>query len=1156
MADELCGRTLGEFVLGEKFAEGGCGDLYRCSQPSLKREAVIKVLREGRRGDDEAERRFMREAQLASRLDHHYAAHVYAFGVERQDGLRWIAMELVPGVTLDQWLRSHGPMSLDQFVPLFECIAEVVQAAHTCGIVHRDLKASNVMVIERAGRLIPKLLDFGIAKLSSEDPAPGPTSASEGCFVTNAEPAAGHEVTRTGSGGPELITPPNAGIGSAPYMSPEQWDDPRTAGPASDIYSLGVLAYRALAGRLPFTAQTQHEWRQQHFTAEVPPVGGDLPPALDRIFQRALAKIPAGRPLSTIELASEFRVALMASERAMLRSLAQQWDARARSPSLLLSGDVLTGVERWTRRAPSPVLSDLECSFVAASHRRARRSIWIRRLAGVLVATFVLVAFLNHQVMETRAARRLADAIATQADFEQGRSALLHDEPDAGRHLAAAYLRDHSPSTAFMLARAVQPRLAERARFSSTFERMWSATFSPDGKRVITTDDRNAQVWDAQTYQLLFTLNHGDVVYQAVYSADGAKLVTGCADGAVRVWDPATGVLVRELRREKLKPSYYVIALSPDGKLVAGVDPGGIDPGLAHVWEIDTGRPIAELQDATPSSFPSLSFSSDGRWLAMGTGNDVQVFDTRTWALAHKISGPGILTLSWDPQGAHLATGTADGDASIWTIPSGGRVHRLRELGEPIGAVAFSPDGRRIVAGGRDGSVQVWDASSAKLLSQGNHLRSKVLSVEFDRASSLIAAASSSGSVSVSDAATGMPITMLDGPSAVVRVAHFDPTSQRVVGASWDGTARIWDATAPYLRWSSSTTSASVDACGLITSLKPDGRLLAVACSREPTRVWDTARNLLVAELPSTTPAGNGFAFAYPAVSETGDRAAIASGNNVEIYELPTARLVRTVKHASPVAAIAFASSGRDIVSGALDGSVIVTRDSGALTALPTSTSAEIDAVGFLPDGRVVVADALRHVTLYNSLGASEGHFETRERVATLRMSPDSRHLVTVSSFTGKVVAPELWDVQHYRAVASLDAGGQGPVYSARFLAADQIITGCGDGSFRLWDARTGEFRRKYRGGSRFVVDATLSADRTMLIGGGGDGQLRFWEFSSGRLLWKMQAHRSHLVGVHVDGADIVTRGFSGDITRWSLPNPERVIEACDRDARCAIVTQ
>ena len=163
--DDLTGREIGGYVLGERIGEGGFGAVYGCKQVGLGREAVIKVLHQRLRRSDVIVQRFLREALLASRLDHPYAAHVYAFGIEEHDSLLWIAMERVHGVTLAQWLNTHGPMSLPQLVAFFARIAEVVQTAHDRGIVHRDLKPSNVMVIERAGKLLPKLLDFGVAKL-------------------------------------------------------------------------------------------------------------------------------------------------------------------------------------------------------------------------------------------------------------------------------------------------------------------------------------------------------------------------------------------------------------------------------------------------------------------------------------------------------------------------------------------------------------------------------------------------------------------------------------------------------------------------------------------------------------------------------------------------------------------------------------------------------------------------------------------------------------------------------------------------------------------------------------------------------------------------------------------------------------------------------
>ena len=162
--DPLAGRTIGDFVIRDKIGEGGFGAIYLAEQPALAREAVIKLLHGLNRAGEAATERFLREARLASRLEHPYAAHIYSFGVE-PDGLLWIAMERVRGQPLDRWLETTGPMPLEQFVPLLERICEVVHSAHEQGIIHRDLKPSNVMVVSHAGRYLPKLLDFGIARL-------------------------------------------------------------------------------------------------------------------------------------------------------------------------------------------------------------------------------------------------------------------------------------------------------------------------------------------------------------------------------------------------------------------------------------------------------------------------------------------------------------------------------------------------------------------------------------------------------------------------------------------------------------------------------------------------------------------------------------------------------------------------------------------------------------------------------------------------------------------------------------------------------------------------------------------------------------------------------------------------------------------------------
>jgi WD40 repeat protein/serine/threonine protein kinase len=1442
--DDLSGRKLGEFLLLARIGEGGFGAVYCCAQPMLGREVVVKVLHRRLRRRDVIVQRFLREAQLASRLDHPYAAHVYAFGVEKRDRLLWIAMERVHGVTLAEWLKAHGPMPLGQFVAFFERIAAVVQTAHEGGIVHRDLKPSNVMVIERAGEILPKLLDFGVAKLVDGTllpeglpdldnlPLPALDELSGNSPASGGTPP-GKSTVSDPPGPPHpddhRLTQHNHTVGSPPYISPEQWGNAVTVGPASDLYALAVVAFEALTGRRPFEGETVAAYAALHRRGTVPALGGSFPPALDQMFQRALAKRPEDRFRSALELAGELRAASgigatradlpriehdvrdawlaaaprplaeslaklddahnahqardvadglvrtllryllamtlvmnahvheedgdpallelvlaldrrelgvdkcirllrllvhrlagprgastvpelidmltpkpggtdaldpifalyttidhAASEEAVrlrllrlipvltqllraatfvidyvlvvprnhaaerwtgqrrqprapadvaggelveghpmlldragqvcldlwplvqavapvegaepelflleghgprgsllmaapsglehhdaiagdwvtahviaeieaktrmreeLRIAARQWQDRGRPKELLWRGEVIADFERWARRTSGAAsIGGLEALFVAASRRAARRARWSRRLlVAAIAATAVGIveygAMLQtrHAQEQARMAREFAERSVTQAKVEEGRQALLHDEfAEAQLHLSEAHRRgDDSFGVRFMLSRALQPLLAEQARFTASAGHMWSATFSPDGRQIVTTDDACARIWDAQTHRLLFTLPHGDTVYQAVYRGDGTRLITAGGDATVRIWNTANGALLRGLTHEGKASRYYAAAISPDGRLVAAIDIAG---AVVDVWDAASGALLAALRNDA-SGFPSIAFSSGARWLATSGGNDVRVFDTHTWSQALTIAGPRIHALSFDPTGPRLATGSAVGDVSLWELPSGTRAQHLREIGEPVNAIAFSPDGQLVATGGGDGAEQIWQARSGALQSQLNALRSKILMIEFDPTSKIVVAAGASGTVVVADAALGMPVTTLEGPRSVVRTAHFDPDSRRVVGSSWDGTALVWDATSPYRRWSSPPVS---DDCGLGPSLEPDRRFVAIGCRDRSSRVWDTAKDRLLAELPSVTPVDGEFSSALPAVSSAGDRAAIARGNTVEIYALPGGQLLRTIRHPAAVNTVAFAVEGHDLVSGATDGSLLVTRDGRAPIALPVF-SGGIDAAGFLPDGRVVAADALSRLRAYDpDHGAVLADLAVPTRVRLLRASPDNLTLITIPSFIGKAASPVLWDLERYRLIAPLK-GHLGFVYSARFVSGGrQIVTAGTDGVARLWDGQTGQLRQRYRSSSRFLVDATLTADGAMVVAGGGDGLLRFWDVT-GHPLWKLQAHKSHVLGIHLEGDDIVTRGVGGDVSRWTLPRSKSVIEA------------
>jgi WD40 repeat protein/serine/threonine protein kinase len=317
------GRLLGDFVVGARLGEGGFGTVYLAQQPRLEREVVVKVLHGRPTGAPLA--RFLREAQLASRLDHPYAAHVYAFDIER-DGTAWIAMERVRGTPLSELLRAQGALPLARLVPLVEKLCEVVHTAHELGIVHRDLKPANVMVVARAGQLLPKLLDLGIAKQKDGAGASRPREAVVGV-------ARGEEARRLASAAtidastedePEAASP-GAGVaqaaatgdltargsvlGSPHYMAPEQWDDAAFVDGRADIYALAVMCWELLTGQLPFQGASLAALAAAHRHGEPAAWPAHLPPGVGELLRRALAKRREDRPATALALARALRVA-------------------------------------------------------------------------------------------------------------------------------------------------------------------------------------------------------------------------------------------------------------------------------------------------------------------------------------------------------------------------------------------------------------------------------------------------------------------------------------------------------------------------------------------------------------------------------------------------------------------------------------------------------------------------------------------------------------------------------------------------------------------------------------------------------------------------------------------------------------------------------
>jgi WD40 repeat protein len=191
-----------------------------------------------------------------------------------------------------------------------------------------------------------------------------------------------------------------------------------------------------------------------------------------------------------------------------------------------------------------------------------------------------------------------------------------------------------------------------------------------------------------------------------------------------------------------------------------------------------------------------------------------------------------------------------------------------------------------------------------------------------------------------------------------------------------------------------------------------------------------------------------------------------------------------------------------------------------------------------------VVADARKWLHVYaGDYHAVLADLQVPTRVGLLRLSEDSRHLVTIPSYLGEDAPALLWDLERYGLVAEL-SGHVGRVFSARFVRGDrEILTTGRDGTVCSWDATSGRLRETYRGGSRYLADATLTPDGSLVVAGGGDGLVRYWDATTARQLWTMQAHRSAVIGIHFDSGDLVTRGDGGDVARWTVPEAQGTVE-------------
>jgi serine/threonine protein kinase len=278
VAPEIAGQMAGEYRLGRKLGEGGFGAVYEAIHPLLKRRAAVKVLHRIAGSDSEAVLRFVAEARAVNQIRNRHIIDIFSFG-KLPDGRHFYVMDLLEGEPLDRYIARERRCSVETTVQLLRPIAEALDAAHAAGVVHRDLKPQNIYLIwDATGETVPKLLDFGMAKLLGESPV--------------------HTVSGTPLGTPH-------------YMSPEQARGDLVDG-RSDVYALGVLCYELLTGQLPMVGENTIGVLMAHII-QVPSAPSEVCAALSAELNapilRMLEKKPELRPATASEALNELALA-------------------------------------------------------------------------------------------------------------------------------------------------------------------------------------------------------------------------------------------------------------------------------------------------------------------------------------------------------------------------------------------------------------------------------------------------------------------------------------------------------------------------------------------------------------------------------------------------------------------------------------------------------------------------------------------------------------------------------------------------------------------------------------------------------------------------------------------------------------------------------